>query len=461
MIPVVMSGGSGTRLWPVSRGKLPKQFCEIFDDSLQNLTVKRLAKLGSPWTITSLGLRDLTIRTLMNLNLPTDQVIYEPFAKNTAPAIATLCFLFQQKGMGEEILGVFPADHLIEKPEEFYKAITLAEKEAKTGKIVTLGIQPDHPATGFGYIETDSKTKHVNGTFTAYGVKSFHEKPSLEKAQTFIQSGGFYWNAGIFVFKVSAMIEAFNKLQPKMWQTISGLKADLSNLNEIYSQVENISIDYAIMEKLSTSQLSCVPCEIGWSDVGSWDAVADLFKGKKADHVIAVGAKNNFAFSTQDKKYAFVGVEDLIVVDTADATLITQKGATQRVKDVVDTLKIAKSKLADEHVYEHRPWGKYEILRDQENFKSKVIHVLPKQQLSLQSHTKREEHWLITKGHGEVVLNDEVIPVKPGTYIKIPLGAKHRMRNPGNEVVEFVEVQMGSYFGEDDIIRYQDDYKRT
>lgn len=460
MIPVIMSGGSGTRLWPVSRAQLPKQFCEIFGESLQALTLKRLLKLGSPWTITSKTLRAQTLRTLVSLDLPLDQVIYEPMSRNTAPAIALLCYHLSKFGQGDEILGVFPADHLIEKEDELYSALALAEAEAKRGKIVTLGIFPDHPATGFGYIETDAKVKTVQSKLTSYGVKSFHEKPSLEKAEMFIEAGGFYWNAGIFVFQIQTMISAFKRLQPKMWEAVESLGGDLSNLESVYTQLENVSIDYAIMEHLEPHELSCVPCDLGWSDVGTWDAIANLAGNRVGDSFVSVGAKNNFTFSHQKKTYAFLGVEDLIVIDTADAVLIAKKGTTQRVKDIVDILKSKNSKVVDEHLFDLRPWGEYEVLRDDDHFKSKIIKVLPEQQLSLQSHEKREEHWMVIKGLGEVVLNDQTIKVKPGTYIHIPLKAKHRMRNTGKEPLEFLELQLGSYFGEDDIVRYQDDYSR-
>jgi mannose-1-phosphate guanylyltransferase/mannose-1-phosphate guanylyltransferase/mannose-6-phosphate isomerase len=216
------------------------------------------------------------------------------------------------------------------------------------------------------------------------------------------------------------------------------------------------------MEKLTKDDLLCVPCNPGWSDVGSWDAVAEVYEksGRSRGNPIEVDSKNNFVLPKPDKRYAFVGVDDLIVVDTEDALLVAKKGETQKVKMVVDRLKSESPKLAKEHTFEERPWGRFEILRDKEHFKSKVIRVDPKQALSYQSHAQREEHWVIVRGKGEVVLNEQVIPVQAGSYVKIPLGAKHRIRNPGPEPIEFIEVQLGSYFGEDDIVRYQDDYNR-
>lgn len=460
MIPVVMSGGSGTRLWPVSRTKLPKQFCSIFEQSLHSMTLSRLSKLGTPWVITSKTLRDLTIKNLNDLGMNPQNIILEPIAKNTAPAIALLTQSLMQKGLGDSVVGIFPADHIIENEEGFVAAVHLAKEEAIRGRVVTLGIKPDHPATGYGYIQTDGTTLSSQGKLASHSVSKFHEKPSLEKATEFIQAGDYFWNAGIFVFKVNTMADLFQTHQQQMWAAVSALKPDLSNIDSIYAVVDNISIDYAIMEKLPPSHLACVPCDIGWNDVGSWDAIAEILGGAGKENKIEVRAKNNFVQSSIDKTYAFVEVDDLIVVDTSDALLVSRKGATQGVKDAVDVLKLKKPNILKEHTFEERPWGRFEILKDTAEFKSKVIHVNPAQQISYQSHSKREEHWLITKGQGEVILNDDIIPVQPGSYVKIPLGAKHRIRNSGKVTIEFVEVQMGTYFGEDDIVRYQDDYLR-
>lgn len=459
MIPVILSGGSGTRLWPTSRTKLPKQFCELFAQSLHGSTLQRLIPMGSPWIITSSELRDLTLRDAKKNGIPTGQVLLEPMARNTAPAIGLICQILEKMGRSSEVVGIFPADHLIEAEDLFKKALHLAEDEAQKGRIVTLGIQPTQPATGYGYIQVAGMAQAHFETLESFSVQKFHEKPSRDLAESFLKAGTFFWNAGIFVFKVEAMINAFKRHQPQMWQALSELKADLSHLKEIYAKVESISIDYAIMEKLSSSELACVPCDIGWNDVGSWDAIQEIL-GSDSKNKIEVGAKGNFIHSALDKKYAFIDVEDLIVVDTEDALLVCKRGSTQKVKDVVEGIKSQWPTLAREHTFELRPWGQYQILKNTPDFKSKVIEVLPQEQLSYQSHSRREEHWLVIKGVGEVVLNDKVIPVKAGTYINIPLGAKHRIRNTGHETIEFVEVQLGTYFGEDDIVRYQDDYQR-
>ncbi|WP_413560226.1 mannose-1-phosphate guanylyltransferase/mannose-6-phosphate isomerase [Bdellovibrio sp. HCB209] len=457
MIPVVLSGGSGTRLWPVSRQQLPKQFCTIFEKPLQTMTLERCHKMGTPWVVTSKALQTLTEINLKQNKMNDVQVVYEPYGKNTAPAIAVLCKLLDLKGKGSEIVGIFPSDHLIAKEQAFLDVVSFASEVASGNKVVTLGITPSYPETGYGYIQTNAASFKEHGSLKAYSVVKFHEKPALEKAKEFLAQGSFSWNAGIFVFKASHMISLFQKHQPEMWGLISALKADASNLDEIYSKVQSISIDYAIMEKLSGEELACIPSEFGWSDVGSWDAVASLQKGQD---VFNVNGKDNFVFGKPGKHYSTIGLDDVIVVDTQDALMLVKKGQSQDVRHVVESLNQQKSSLTKDHVYEYRPWGYFEILKDTPDFKSKVIRVNPHSQLSYQSHAKREEHWTITKGQGEVVLDDKVIAVKAGTHIHIPLGAKHRMRNTSNEMLEFVEVQLGTYFGEDDIVRYQDDYQR-
>lgn len=452
MIPVILSGGSGTRLWPVSRAHFPKQFCALFEDSLQTLTLKRCQRLGPLWIVTGEGLKTLTEANLKDLSLKDVVAIYEPVAKNTAPAVAVLAQVLVQRGLGEEIIGVFPSDHLIQNTEAFYQAVAEAEGLALQDKIVTLGIQPDHPATGYGYIQKEKKSNRV---------LKFHEKPSWEVAQGFLASGDFFWNAGMFIFRARTLLEKFQKLQPEMFKAVSVLKADLSNLAAVYSQVQNISLDYAIMEKLSPDELACIPASMAWSDVGSWDAVAQMAPKRKTDKLLEVKSRGNYVYGRPDKMYSFIGTEDLIVVDTADALMVVKKGESQEVKQIVETLQKQGSSLVKDHVFEKRPWGAFEVLRDTEHFKSKVITVNPHSQISYQSHSKRAEHWIITRGQGEVVLDDKVISVKAGSHVLIPLGAKHRIRNNFSEPLEFVEVQLGTYFGEDDIIRYQDDYKRT
>ena len=462
MIPVILSGGGGTRLWPLSRTKLPKQFCNIFEESLQTLTIKRTLPLGTPWILTAQSLRDLTEKCAVQLNLKNSKFLYEPQAKNTAPALAFLCRMMMLENKSSEVVGVFPSDQLIENEPEFIKAVQLAEKEAQNGCLVTLGIQPTSAHTGYGYIQTESKVKSTEKTLHSFAVKKFHEKPEKKIAEEFIRAGNYYWNAGIFIFRVDVLCKLFEKHQPEIWKTVLKLSPDLSNINEIYAQFKSISFDYAIVEKLNSEVLKCVPCDLGWSDVGSWDAVSELTPdNSNAALKIEVKSENNYLHSQPDKTYAFIGIKDLLVIDSADALLISKKGESQDVKEVVEKLKSLNPQILNEHLSEIRPWGTFEVLKVNEHFKSKIIHVNPMSQISYQSHLKREEHWLITQGHGEVILNEAVIPVQPGTYVKIPMGAKHRIKNTGQETIEFIEVQIGTYFGEDDIVRYKDDYNRA
>jgi mannose-1-phosphate guanylyltransferase/mannose-6-phosphate isomerase len=463
MIPVILSGGSGSRLWPISRSSYPKQFCDIFDEPLLEKTLKRVMGLGNPYVITVESLRVLTDKCVTDLGMKSDQVIYEPSAKNTAPAIALICQKMLLSKKENEILGIFPADHLISDEKEFKKVVQFAKQCAEKNQIVTVGIEPDYPATGFGYIECNSTEFQKDDHLTAKQVQGFREKPNLATAEKFLSEKRYYWNAGMFIFKVSTMVKEFQTHMPELWKVVSTLKSDFSNLKEVYEQVPSISIDYGIMEK-ATSQV-CIPCRIGWSDLGSWDDFAKLFKnqptlGASASDVHEVHSKNNFVFSLKQKLVGMVGVEDLIVIDTPDALLISKKGASQEIKTLVEDLNKKKNKKTSEHSFDFRPWGQYEVLSDTSDFKIKVIKVNPGAQLSYQSHEHRSEHWVVIEGEGDVIINEQALSVFPGSSIVIPENSKHRIKNTGTKVLRFVEVQTGDYFGEDDIKRYQDDYKR-
>ena len=462
-IPVILSGGSGTRLWPISRTKYPKQFCELLDKPLQTLTIERLQKYGSGLLVTSEKLKDLTEKDIIQNNLKIEKVLYEPSGKNTAAAVALACKYLELTGRATEVVGVFSSDALILKEQEFEQALMAAVQSAESDFVVTLGIKPRNPEIGFGYIQV--KERAIN-TQKATEVLKFHEKPNLEMAQSFIADGHYFWNAGIFIFKVAKMIELFKQHEPEIWGLISELKQDLSNIDNIYSKIKNISLDYAIIEKLAPNQLRCVPCDIGWSDVGSWDALVEVTEGTAFSknslkkQPVQISAKANSVFSKQNKKYSIIGCDDLIVVDTADALMICKKGESQKVKNLVETLKLNDEKITTEHVFENRPWGRFEILHDEPYFKSKIIMVEPGQRLSYQSHAKRAEHWVVVKGEGVVILDEKEFKLKQGEHIYIPQGAKHRIINRTSTLVEFIEVQVGSYFGEDDIVRYQDEYGR-
>jgi mannose-1-phosphate guanylyltransferase/mannose-6-phosphate isomerase len=459
MIPVILSGGSGTRLWPVSRPDLPKQFCEIFDESLILKTLLRIRKVGSPWVVTSQKMELLTQKVFREIGLPTDQILSEPQAKNTAAAIAWVCRVLEHQGRSNEVVGVFPADHLIREEAAFVGALRQAEELARDGRIVTLGISPTYPATGYGYIELETPSNATSPT--ARKALRFCEKPLLERAKEFIKAGRYAWNAGIFVFRVDAMIALLRQHLPEVWGPFAKLHGttERSEVQTVFAAVPSISVDYGVMEKLP--EHTCITGDFGWSDVGSWDELSALTPPTQQP-VVEVSGGGNYVFSKEPARtYALVGVDDLLVVDTQDALLICKKGGSQQVKDAQAALAEKKAPAALAHSFENRPWGRFDILRDNNRFKSKVIRVDPGQQLSLQSHTKRAEHWIIIQGEPEVVLDEQVLRPQPGEHVFIPVGAKHRMRNPTSKPIEFVEVQVGTYFGEDDIVRYQDDYKRV
>ena len=463
MISVVLSGGSGTRLWPLSRQKLPKQFSPLFEKSLFSQTVERLSPLGDVMVCTGEPFRVLTEKSIVDDKLKVWQSLYEPCARNTAPAVAFVCQYLLEKGRGDEVVGIFPADHWVAKPEAFSRAIELAIEVAGEGQVVTLGIQPSYPATGFGYIECLDEVFKQKGEFQAQRVKGFVEKPTLSVAESYVKSGLHNWNSGMFVFDVKTMVAAFTQFMPEMWSQIQTLKADLSNLDQVYQELSGQSLDYGIMEHIENQV--CIPCDIGWSDLGSWDDVQtfqdNLARENNRASIFNQDSRNNLAYAMTDKVVCFNGIENIQVVDTPDILYVGQKGQSQKVKELLNQVKERNPQLLVDHTFEYRPWGDYKNLFEVPEFKVKVITVRPGQQLSYQSHNQREETWVVVGGQGEVVLNDETIPVKKGTVVQIPVKAKHRMRNTGGDPLRFVEVQMGDYFGEDDIIRYQDDYNRV
>lgn len=464
IIPVILSGGSGTRLWPVSRASYPKQFCEFYDRSFLSNTILRLKTLGDVHILTTKNMDSLTQRAVKQEGLKSENVLLEPMGKNTAPAVALLCHILKMRGLENEVAGVFPSDHLIADSKAFDKAVKLAEQVARQGYVVTIGIQPHRPDTGYGYIEvTEQKVAEANG-LEARRVKGFREKPDVKTAEQYLKQGNYFWNAGMFVFKVSQMIEAFQKFQPELWKKITAIDKDLKNAQYNYALVQNISLDYAIMEKLDAQV--CVPCDMGWSDVGSWDEVARIaeeasqLETRSQASVFNQDASNNFVYSVQSKAVGLVGVSGLLVVDTPDGLLIAKKGSSQKVKELVDAMRESGQPEATEHKFENRPWGGFQVLSDEKEFKTKRITIDPGARLSYQSHQQRAEHWVVISGLAEVTLNEKIIELKPGQSIDIPQGAKHRVRNPGTQPLILVEIQTGTYFGEDDIVRYQDDYNR-
>ncbi len=456
MINIILCGGSGTRLWPISRKLMPKQFSKLFDEnSLFQKTVERNQKIFKNTVIVSNEEQYFIANDQLKEKGNSCGFLLEPVGKNTAPAIALACFALKP----ETIILVTPADHLIKKEKKYQKVIKKAVKEAENNFLVTFGIKPNSPHTGYGYIESDE-----------HQVKSFKEKPDLKTAKEYLKKGNYYWNSGIFCFKAGVYLSELKKHSPKIYEaSLSAYKNSIEEGNddilriklEDMEKIPEDSIDYAVMEK--SKIVKVVPSNIGWSDVGSFDALDEEIKKDKngntkcANH-ISIGSKNNFILT--DKNIATIDVKDLLIIDTFDALLISKKGSSQKVKEIVKKLNDKKSELTKLHNKVYRPWGSYTTLENSSRYKLKKIVVKPNQRLSLQKHHHRSEHWVVVSGTALVTTNDKEKIVKVNESTFIAMGNVHRLENPGKIDLILIEVQVGEYTGEDDIIRLEDDYKR-
>lgn len=461
---VILAGGSGSRLWPLSRQHLPKQFLTLEGAaSLLQTTINRLAPVITAKDVLIITQETHAKGEAYHALLPY-QSLFEPSGRNTAPAIALAAAYLMAKG-NDPVMVVLPADHIIKDEVRFRAHLNNAIKAAEGGRLLTFGIQPTRPDTGFGYIKANpGKVADV------FDVERFTEKPDLATAERFLKEGDYYWNSGMFVWKASVILEEIRLYLPEVYRVVQQILADSTALGGFQQAVEkhftampSISIDYGVLEK--SSRVSLIPCDIGWNDVGSWQAVHEI-SAKDADgnalqgNVIALGCKNSL-IRAEKRLVAAIGVEDVCVVETADAVLISKNDQTQRVRDVVDELH---RRGATEHVYHtkiNRPWGNFTVLEeDPEGFKIKRIEVAPGARLSLQSHRRRSEHWVVVSGTATVTNGDEVITVHKNQSTYIPIGAKHRLENRGSEPLHIVEIQVGEYLGEDDIQRYEDHYGR-
>lgn len=469
LIPLILSGGSGTRLWPISRRNLPKQFLSLAGtETLFQQTVTRASKLpdtGAPIVVASDDHRFLAAEQLQELKVDGASILLEPMARNTAPAIAVGALRALEKSPDALIL-VLPADHLVGDDASFSEAVAKARASAEAGWLVTFGIRPDRAETGFGYIR---RGEGLDGS--SFKVSQFVEKPVLATAEEYVRSGEYDWNSGMFLFRAARYLEELGIHAPAMLDAArasyakANVDLDFVRLDgESFAASPSDSIDYAVMEK--TSQAAVVPVSCGWSDIGSWDALwmaagKDAHGNHAEGDVITIDTKGSFIRSHDRHLIATVGLDDVVVVTTPDATLVAHRDASQDVKRVVEELKAAGRTEHDLHRVVRRPWGMYDSLENGDRFQVKRIVVKPGAALSLQMHHHRAEHWIVVKGVAEVTCDDKVFLLAENQSTYLPLGSKHRLRNPGKVPVELIEVQSGSYLGEDDIVRFDDVYGRA
>jgi len=456
MTNIILCGGSGTRLWPISRTLMPKQFVKLFDDqSLFQLTVERNSKVcDSQFIVSNAEQYFLSVDQLEELDKTNNKYLLEPVGRNTAPAIALACFALDP----EEFVLVTPSDHLIKDETEYAKVLKIASELASQNNLVTFGITPTFAETGFGYIESEN----------TYDVKAFYEKPNKQTAEKYLEAGNYYWNSGMFLFKAEVFLEELQKYSPTIYEASleafnNASKDEIIRIKHIdMSNIPEDSIDYAVMEK--SSKVKVVPSDIAWSDVGSFDALYDeLPKDENGNtqnpNHISIDSKNNLIYGCE-RKIATIDIEDCIIVDTGDALLISKKGSSQKVKNVVAHLKETSSELHNIHLTASRPWGTYTVLEDTPGYKIKRIEVKPGKRLSLQKHFHRNEHWIVVSGTATVTVGDTIKYVRPNESTYIKMGEVHRLSNEGKIPVVLIEAQVGEYTGEDDIVRIDDDFKR-
>ena len=455
MTNIILCGGSGTRLWPISRTLMPKQFVKLFSNkSLFQLTVDRNSKVcDSSYIVSNTEQYFLALDQLEELGKVKNKYLLEPIGRNTAPAIALACMNLDY----DEIVLVTPSDHLIKNEIEYEKVLEKAKEFANDNKLVTFGITPTFAETGFGYIESKN----------TFDVKAFHEKPDFKTATSYLEAGNYYWNSGMFMFKAGVFLEELQKYSPEIFDTSkqalqNATKDEIIRIkhDDMFNIPED-SIDYAVMEK--SNIVKVIPSNISWSDVGSFDALYDeLPKDENGNTInpnhIGIDSKNNLVYGN-DRVIATVDMEDCIIVDTGDAILISKKGSSQKVKQVVNEIRKT-TQLHNIHLTGHRPWGTYTVLEESAGYKIKRIEVKPGCRLSLQKHFHRNEHWIVVSGTATVTVGNETRLVRPNESTYIKMGEIHRLENQGKIPVVLIEAQVGEYTGEDDIIRISDDFKR-
>ena len=473
--PVILCGGSGTRLWPLSRTGFPKQFLSLTgNETLFQQAAKRLLALaGDRNRVLPLSVvcneehRFLAQEQLREVGLESASFLLEPVGRNTAPALTLAALAAQQDG-NDPVLVVVPADQTIADTASFVGSVQQAIEAANQGEIAILGITPDRPETGYGYIKV-TRSSHGVGPMT---VERFVEKPDSQTAQQYLEEGGYFWNAGMFVLKASVWLEALGKFRPDIlqgaqatWNSRTQDRSFVRPGKDAFAGIPSESIDYAVIEHCPGQvPIVMVPLDAGWSDLGAWDAVWNVLTKDNNGNahqgdVLSTESSNNFVHATS-RLVSMVGVSNLVVVETADAVLVADKARSQDVKDIVNQLNSTKRDEQTLHRKVHRPWGWYDSIDQGDRFKVKRIQVNPAASLSLQKHQHRAEHWIVVKGVAEITCGDKTVLLKENQSTYIPLGETHRLSNPGLEPLEIIEVQSGSYLGEDDIIRIEDHYGR-
>jgi len=476
--PVVLCGGSGTRLWPLSRAGFPKQFLSLTGQtSLFQEAAQRLAGLGTdclqiapPLIVTGEEHRFLATEQLRELGVAPGAVLLEPVGRNTAPAL-TLAALAAQADGADPVLVVTPADQTVANTAAFQHAMRHAVREAAGGQIVILGIAPERPETGYGYIQAQTQT---SGTTTAMPVQRFVEKPDAATAQQYLEEGGYYWNAGMFVLRASVWLHALQAFRPNIaqatqeaWQARVQDGPFVRPGRDAFAAIPAESIDYAVMEHCPGSDipLTMVPLDAGWSDLGAWDAVWNVLPKDEHGNAHVGDVLTTYSHNTlvhaSSRLVSVVGVDNLIVIETPDAVLVADKSRSQDVKHIVTQLQTQQREEHSLHRKVHRPWGWYDSIDEGGRFKVKRIQVNPKASLSLQKHHHRAEHWVVVKGTAEITNGKQVLLLTENQSTYIPLGEVHRLANPGVIPLEIIEVQSGSYLGEDDIVRFEDTYGRA
>jgi len=467
--PVILSGGSGTRLWPMSRAALPKQLLALNGarTMIQDTVLRaQVPDAEPPVLLCSESHRFLVAEQMQAIGVTPKAIVLEPMGRNTAPAAAIAALMIAEENPAGIVL-LLSSDHVVTDEAAFRAAVANATAAARQGRIVTFGMTPDAPETGYGYIQRGAAVPGAPGVDT---VKRFAEKPDRETAQAYLASGDYYWNGGMFMFRADVLLDELKRHEPGLVEacaaTLAAATRDLDFVrldSASFATAKSISIDYAVMER--TVKAAVVPCNIGWSDVGAWSALWSLQTRDANGNVIQGDvlihdSKDSFVRNEKGLT-ALVGVKDLVVVVTEDAVLVADKHRAQDVKAIVDQMKLAERPELNEHKVVFRPWGSYQGIDAGDGYQVKQILVKPGGRLSLQSHTKRAEHWIVVQGTAQVTCDDKVFLLHENQSTFIPLGAKHRLENPGKLPLRLIEVQSGSYLGEDDIVRYDDAYGRA